>query len=128
MQRTEKLIETGQKIFKTLITTAKKSCEKIKIASNVFYQPNNYRASLEYNVQVARELIKQVWVQERLRPPSVSEIKYTYRKIPEYANISYFYSLPQKEWIGLGIFSLQVYGFFKIGEIIGKRHIVGYKL
>ncbi|EMR10574.1 hypothetical protein PNEG_01279 [Pneumocystis murina B123] len=128
MQRTAKLVETGQKIFKTLITKTKKSCEKIKTASNVFYQPNNYRVLFEYNAQVARELIKQVWIQERLKPPSVAEIKYTYRKIPQYTNISYFYSLSQKEWIRLGIFSLQVYGFFKIGEIIGRRHIVGYKI
>ncbi|KTW25586.1 hypothetical protein T552_03447 [Pneumocystis carinii B80] len=128
MERTAKLVATGQKIFKTLIIAAKKSCEKIKTSSNVFYQPNNYRVSLEYNVQVAKELIKQVWIQERLRPPSVAEIKYTYREIPKYTNISYFYSLSQKEWIQLGIFSLQVYGFFKIGEIIGRRHIVGYKI
>ncbi|KAF9551890.1 hypothetical protein CPC08DRAFT_714983 [Agrocybe pediades] len=28
----------------------------------------------------------------------------------------------------VGVYGLQAYGIFKIGEIIGRRHVVGYKL
>lgn len=128
MQRTVKLAAASGRILRILKEVTKKGCMKVKAANNFLYGPTDYRASFEYNVRVARELIKQVWVQERLRPPSFAEIEQTYRIIPQYMNLSYFYSLSQKQWIQLGIYSLQVYGFFKVGEILGRRHLVGYKI
>lgn len=28
----------------------------------------------------------------------------------------------------MGIYAVEAYGIFKIGEMIGRRHVVGYKL
>ncbi|KAG5438859.1 hypothetical protein PCK2_000917, partial [Pneumocystis canis] len=104
MEKTAKLVEIGQKALKALLIVARNGQLRIKTLSKVFYErPTDYHASLKYNVQVAQELIKQVWIQERLRPPSFSEIERTYRTFPQYVNISYFRSLSQKELIRLGI-------------------------
>ncbi|KAG4302113.1 hypothetical protein PCANB_001655 [Pneumocystis canis] len=119
----------GQKGLKTLLKIVKNKQFKIKTLNNIFYeQPTDYRASIKYNIQVAQELIKQVWTQEKLRPPSFSEIERTYRTFPQYLNISYFRSLSQEELIRLGIYLIEAYGFFKLGEIIGRRHLIGYKI
>lgn len=32
------------------------------------------------------------------------------------------------EWKKYGIYAIEAYGIMKIGEMIGRRHIVGYKL
>ena len=32
------------------------------------------------------------------------------------------------QWKKVGIYAVEAYGIFKIGEMIGRRHVVGYKL
>jgi len=32
------------------------------------------------------------------------------------------------EWKKVGIYAAEAYGIFKIGEILGRRHLIGYKL
>lgn len=42
---------------------------------------------------------------------------------------SYWRTLLQNgEWKRYGIYALEAYGIFKIGEMIGRRHVVGYSL
>jgi len=90
-----------------------------------------YREPLKYNFAVAREILKQVYVAERLQPPtSLSAIQNAYSTIwARASNPSYWRGVLQSgEWMKLSVYALEAYGIFKIGEIVGRRSLVGYNL
>jgi len=91
----------------------------------------SYREPLVYNLSVGRELLKQVYLAERLQPPtSFSTIQSAYQTLWSRAsNPSYWREILRNgEWQRVGVYALEAYGIFKIGEMIGRRHIVGYKV
>ncbi|TDL25561.1 hypothetical protein BD410DRAFT_717704 [Rickenella mellea] len=91
----------------------------------------SYRQPLTYNLSVGRELLKQVYIAERLQPPtSLSQFTNAYSTIWSRAsNPSYWREVVKNgQWAKIGIYGLEAYGIFKIGEIIGRRHLVGYSL
>ena len=135
--------------------------------------PQAYRAPLWYNLSVAREFLKQVYLAERLQPPTNPQTWSTaYTTLAQRAqNPSYWRGIFKSgEWAKVGIYALEAYGIFKvslhyfigggadaarvgyrsdpcfsstcnlfvqdcsyslflqIGEIIGRRSLVGYKL
>ncbi|GAA5898358.1 hypothetical protein JCM8208_006956 [Rhodotorula glutinis] len=89
-----------------------------------------YREPVVYNAQVAKELAKQVYVAEKMSPPSFAQVSYTFRQFAQNAPKSSF-------WMGMMsngaykrvlIYAVEAYGIFKIGEMVGRRHVVGYAL
>ncbi|BGP54470.1 hypothetical protein JCM8202_001548 [Rhodotorula sphaerocarpa] len=90
----------------------------------------SYKEPVFYNAAVAREVAKQVYVAEKLTPPSFAEASYTFRQFARDApHVSFWRKLYEsgeyKRWL---IYAVEAYGIFKIGEMIGRRHVVGYKL
>ncbi|EJD06755.1 uncharacterized protein FOMMEDRAFT_117677 [Fomitiporia mediterranea MF3/22] len=90
----------------------------------------SYREPIVYNLQVGRELVKQVYIAERLQPPSMSTFQSVYQTLwQRTTNLNYWRELARTgEYKRVGIYALEAYGIFKIGEILGRRHLVGYKL
>jgi len=92
---------------------------------------SSYQGQIFYNLQVARELLKQIYVAERLKPPtSFAEIQQVYRLLwQKGSSITYWREIANNgEWKRIGIYGLEAYGIFHIGEMIGRRHVVGYQL
>ncbi|KAF8583731.1 hypothetical protein K439DRAFT_1347869 [Ramaria rubella] len=90
-----------------------------------------YRAPLSYNLSVARELLKQVYIAERLQPPVNPQTWIdAYSTLAQRArNPSYWREIMRNgEWAKVGLYAVEAYTIFKIGEILGRRHLVGYKL
>lgn len=90
-----------------------------------------YREPVTYNFAVLKELLKQVYIKESLAPPkSLSEITQAYRVLWEQASSVQWWrnALESGEWQKVGIYALEAYGIFHIGEMIGRRSIVGYNL
>jgi len=90
-----------------------------------------YRQPLLYKLSVAREFFKQVYVREGLAPPAdLATIQNTYQTLFARArDINYWRGVAQSgEWAKVGIYGLEAYFIFHIGEMIGRRHIVGYKV
>jgi len=90
-----------------------------------------YREPLMYNLSVAREILKQVYVAESLAPPtSFSTITSAYQTLwARASNPGYWREiLKNGDWQRVGVYAVEAYGIFKIGEILGRRHLVGYKL
>ncbi|KAJ9477737.1 ATP synthase subunit g, mitochondrial [Pseudozyma hubeiensis] len=90
-----------------------------------------YSEPIKYNLQVASNIAKQVYIAESLAPPtSVNSITSAYRHI--YSKISdktYWTQLLTKgTWKQVGIYAVEAYGIFTIGEMVGRRSLVGYKL
>lgn len=118
-----------------------------------------YRQPLIYNAEVARELLKQVYIAERLQPPSsfaaitdAYSILWGRAKNPQYWRDL----LTTGEWARVAVYAVEAYTVFKVsssfsfsiilpfflsfwfhdadsvrkqvGEIIGRRHLIGYKL
>ncbi|TCD61820.1 hypothetical protein EIP91_007865 [Steccherinum ochraceum] len=91
----------------------------------------SYRQPLVYNFSVAREFLKQVYVAERLQPPtSVHTITNAYSTIWSRAsNPQYWREIARSgEWAKVGVYAVEAYGIYKVGEIIGRRSLVGYNL
>jgi len=84
-----------------------------------------------YNLAVAREVLKQVYIRESLAPPtSVSAFTSTYSMLWANArNPAYWREIARTgEWARVGIYGLEAYFVFHIGEMIGRRSLVGYNL
>ncbi|KAJ7512726.1 mitochondrial ATP synthase g subunit-domain-containing protein [Mycena galericulata] len=88
------------------------------------------RKSFLYNFAVAREIVKQVYRAELQPPKDVATVRTAYETLYRRAtDASYWRSIVQNGEIAkVGIYALEAYGIFKIGEIIGRRKIVGYPL
>jgi len=128
--------ETAQNAYSTAQKQAEKALEGAKqvgqsVGGRIGKMMGSYREPLMYDLAVARELLKQIYVAEKLAPPtSFAEIRSAYSTIFERArHVSFWRDMLQTgEWIKLGIYGLEAYGIYKIGEMIGRRSIVGYKL
>lgn len=99
----------------------------------------SYAEPIVYNLKVAGSLAKQVYIAEKLAPPtSLSQIAAAYRQIwTTVSNPSWWtHSLPAGDWRKVMVYGVEALGIFSIGEMvrmhdshqIGKRKIVGYKI
>lgn len=76
-----------------------------------------YREPLVYNLQVAREVLKQIYVAERLQLPSASAVQNAYSTLWSRAsNPSYWTRdfLRNGDMLKVGIYGLEAYGVFKV--------------
>lgn len=76
-----------------------------------------YRQPLTYNLTVARELLKQVYVAERMQPPtSVNTVLNAYSTIwARVTNPTYWREIVRSgDWAKIGIYALEAYGIFKV--------------
>ncbi|TFK64261.1 hypothetical protein BDN72DRAFT_846741 [Pluteus cervinus] len=90
----------------------------------------SYKQPILYNLAVGRELAKLVYRAEGLQPPSLNTIQSVYASIWSSASNVQFWrnSVASGEIARLGVYGLQAYGIFKIGEIVGRRSLIGYNL
>ncbi|KAI0750303.1 mitochondrial ATP synthase g subunit-domain-containing protein [Daedaleopsis nitida] len=90
----------------------------------------SYREPLGYNFAVFREVLKQVYVAERLQPPPISAFSSVYSSLWAQARSPQYWRnlLRSGDLTKVGIYALEAYGIFKIGEIIGRRSLVGYNI
>ncbi|KAI6035731.1 mitochondrial ATP synthase g subunit-domain-containing protein [Pisolithus marmoratus] len=91
----------------------------------------SYRQPLLYNLSVARELLKQIYIAESLAPPrSFSTVFDAYSTLwTRVRDVGYWRTiLSNGEWARVGVYAVEAYGIFKIGEILGRRNLVGYDL
>jgi F-type H+-transporting ATPase subunit g len=75
-----------------------------------------YRAPITYNLSVARELLKHIYVAERLQPPTVAELKTAYsmvlQRLSSPAAIREIFSSGQG--LRIGIYAAEAYGIFSV--------------
>ncbi|PPQ69278.1 hypothetical protein CVT25_005935 [Psilocybe cyanescens] len=90
----------------------------------------SYRQPLLYNLAVTKEVLKQIYVKEGLQPPNIAAVKSAYASLwSQVSNPALAGNLLKSGELGrVGVYGLQAYGIYKIGEIIGRRSLVGYKL
>lgn len=90
-----------------------------------------YREPITYNSQVFINVLKTVYKRENLAPPSsLDQITSAYRTLFDRAkSLPYWQNLYRTgEYKKVAVGAAEVYGIFKIGEILGRRSLVGYKV
>ncbi|KDN42622.1 hypothetical protein K437DRAFT_248919 [Tilletiaria anomala UBC 951] len=91
----------------------------------------SYSEPAVYNLKVAGSIAKQVYQAERLAPPSsIEQITSAYKTLWSRASDAGYWAkfVSSGEWKKAGIYAIEALGIFTIGEMIGRRSIVGYKL
>ncbi|KAI0071252.1 hypothetical protein K474DRAFT_1712621 [Panus rudis PR-1116 ss-1] len=128
-KKAEEAFATAQKYACQAVETGKKFLGPVgEKAGNLL---GSYRQPLLYNLSVAREFLKQVYVAERLQPPtSLNAFTSAYAQIWSRASNPQFWreAVRSGDIAKLSLYAVEAYGIFKIGEIIGRRSLVGYKL
>ncbi|KIJ91747.1 hypothetical protein K443DRAFT_685758 [Laccaria amethystina LaAM-08-1] len=131
--------ESTQKKAQDTLASAQKNASKLWESSKKYLDPltekagqmlGSYKQPLLYNLSVTKEVLKQIYVAEALQPPTLSAVRQAYESI--------WYQVSRSGALGklvrdgevarVGIYGLQAYGIFKIGEIVGRRSLVGYDL
>ncbi|PWZ01024.1 hypothetical protein BCV70DRAFT_216340 [Testicularia cyperi] len=124
--------QTAEKAGSALDTYAKKAQELGgPVVKRVEGLLGGYSEPIKYNLSVAGSVAKQVYVAEGLAPPtSLNTIVSAYRQIWAKASDKTYWAqlLTKGEWRKFGIYAVEAYGIFTIGEMIGRRSLVGYKL
>ncbi|KAF7966735.1 hypothetical protein HWV62_37259 [Athelia sp. TMB] len=117
--------ETAQKKAQDALGGAQKSAEQLWASAKKLLGPvgekagnmlGSYRDPLVYNVKVTRELLKQVYLAERLQPPtSLSTIQSAYKTIWTRASNPAYWREAAKtgELAKVGVYAVEAYGIFK---------------
>lgn len=104
-------------------------------AANLVDSIQGYVSKTVYWSKVSAELGKQVWLKEKLSPPSIQEIQSIYQTIYTqgfyYAQrpvefLSILKSLDKNFAINSAAYLVQFAGLFALGEAIGRRKLIGY--
>ncbi|KAF9049098.1 mitochondrial ATP synthase g subunit-domain-containing protein [Panaeolus papilionaceus] len=131
--------DAAQKKAQDAFASAQKNAEKVwetvqkllgPVGEKAGQMLGSYKQPLVYNFAVVKELVKQVYVAEGLKPPTLSAVRAAYAEIwTQLTTAGFARRITQNgEWAQVGIYGLQAYGIYKIGEIIGRRSIVGYNI
>ncbi|ODV82787.1 hypothetical protein CANARDRAFT_30578 [[Candida] arabinofermentans NRRL YB-2248] len=92
-----------------------------------------------YWSKVTLELGKQIYIKEGLAPPSVAELQSVYQSVYKQllsiakapkpfldSSVAYVKTISKDEGLRYGAYFIQIVGLFSLGEMIGRRQIVGY--
>ncbi|KAF8956174.1 mitochondrial ATP synthase g subunit-domain-containing protein [Flammula alnicola] len=131
--------ESTQKKAQDALSAAQKNAGKFLESAKKFLEPvgdkagqllGSYKQPLYYNFAVTKEIFKQIYVKEGLQPPTLADFRYAYSSLwSQVSKPALVGNLVKSGDLGrVGIYGLQAYGIFKIGEIIGRRSVVGYNV
>lgn len=88
------------------------------------FPPPAYREPVAYNLAVIREIGKQVYIAEKLAPPTNPQaIRDAYEEFYRKASDASWWRsiLESGDWKRIALYALEAYGIFTIGEMIGRR-------
>ncbi|SCW04373.1 LAFE_0H12090g1_1 [Lachancea fermentati] len=88
-----------------------------------------------YYSKVAAEVSKQVYLKEGLQPPSVADFQSVYTQLYKQTlglvlkpkdSLAVFKNVQKNDILRYGSYGIQLAGLYSLGEIIGRRKVVGY--
>ncbi|KAK9763819.1 hypothetical protein K7432_009191 [Basidiobolus ranarum] len=86
----------------------------------------NMTGSLGYNFRVAKEIAKQVYVKEGLAPPTTAQFNQAKEQFQRSLDWTIIRELTLKQVAQKAVIGVEIAGFFFIGEVIGRRNLIGY--
>ncbi|KIK50894.1 hypothetical protein GYMLUDRAFT_234429 [Collybiopsis luxurians FD-317 M1] len=127
-KKAQEVLSSTQQTASKAFDSAKKMAGPLgETAANLL---GSYQQPVLYNLAVFREIVKHVYRAEGLSPPSVETVRSAYKTLWSNATSVAFWqkAVNSGEILRIGIYGLEAYGIFKIGEMVGRRSIIGYKL
>uniref|UniRef100_A0A1D1XZ47 ATP synthase subunit g, mitochondrial n=1 Tax=Anthurium amnicola TaxID=1678845 RepID=A0A1D1XZ47_9ARAE len=85
------------------------------------------RELIVYDAKVLNEIAKEVYTKESLGPPNGVQISEAWENLKS-IRWKHITELNPRDYIRIGIRSVEVAGFFALGEIIGRFSIIGYNV
>lgn len=91
-----------------------------------------------YYGKIGIELSKQVYHKEKLQPPNLDTFKHIYGQFYKdslhywnnpnelYLRLNKVKKIEKDDFIKVGAIGVQLVGFYSVGEILGRRKLVGY--
>ncbi|RDB20874.1 ATP synthase subunit g, mitochondrial [Hypsizygus marmoreus] len=132
-------VEATQKKAQEALASAQQTAGRVWESTKKLWEPagqkfgqllGSYKQPLQYNLAVTREVLKQIYVAEGLQPPTLAAVREAYATIWTRAiSPAYWRGIAQSgELVKVGIYGVEAYTIFKVGEIVGRRSLVGYDL
>ena len=125
------ILAQNKDMDRSIVLTFSSSFVLNALACAAGFAHTGYSEPIKYNLSVAGSIAKQVYVAESLAPPtSLHTITSAYRQLWSKATDRSYWSqlLTNGDWKKLAIYAVEAYGIFTIGEMIGRRSLVGYKI
>lgn len=104
-------------------------------AAGIASKAQTYTTKTFYYSKVVGELSKQVYLKEGLQPPAISDFQSVYTKLYKQAldlalkprqSLSLFKNIQKDSVLKYGAYGVQLAGLYSLGEVIGRRKVVGY--
>ncbi|KAI9296450.1 hypothetical protein K502DRAFT_323788 [Neoconidiobolus thromboides FSU 785] len=81
-----------------------------------------------YNSKVGIEVAKEVYKREHMAPPTSQQLQQAKEQLKNIATPEYIRNLSMTHVYTAAYYGTQIYGFFLVGEIIGRMSLVGYSV
>lgn len=137
---TQKVSETASSVASKASTQASAAASKATAAassvasrvSSVSSGVAGMREPITYWSKVAGQVAKQIYQAEKMSPPSMAQVESTARSVFKSLSTGQFVNaikgMSQKDAVKLGVDGLTIYGFFVVGEMVGRRHVSFFTL
>ncbi|KAG0371949.1 hypothetical protein BGX24_000947 [Mortierella sp. AD032] len=90
------------------------------------------RGPVLYNVKVAGQVAKQVYIREGMAPPSGAQFQTArdaaLKFIWDARQAKTWRTISKTQYLNAGLVAAEAYVFFMVGEIIGRRNLIGYNV
>ncbi|BFZ54934.1 hypothetical protein PYCC9005_001971 [Savitreella phatthalungensis] len=131
---TEKASELSTKAQEQAKAAANKASSALSgaasTASNQLGRLGGLQEPIVYWSKVVGQLAKQVYMKEGMSPPSGSQVEQVYKQLFNAAKSGNFVeqarNVKTSSLLKLAADGIVIYGFYTVGEMIGRRHVVGY--
>ncbi|KAG2223330.1 hypothetical protein INT45_008987 [Circinella minor] len=87
---------------------------------------NALQKPVVYNTKVAVEIAKQVYTKEGMAVPTGEQFAQAQQTLQKSFNMSTLKNLTIRDVAKGGIVAAELYTFFLVGEIVGRRNLIGY--
>ncbi|KAI7905693.1 mitochondrial ATP synthase g subunit-domain-containing protein [Cokeromyces recurvatus] len=100
----------------------------ISCAQNYLNKLIALQKPIVYNTKVAVEVAKQVYKKEGMAFPTGAQFSEAQQTLQNNLKISNLKNLTSADVVKGGVVLAEIYTFFLIGEIVGRRNLVGYNV
>ncbi|KAJ1968988.1 ATP synthase subunit G atp20 [Dispira parvispora] len=124
---TQEVLEKS-KVFanKAITTVGAQTNSLVRTAQSVPPKINGFVDCTLYWSRVTKEIAKEVYKKEDLAPPSLADYSAARKQLEDLFKSEALKKLTRDDLIKAAVVGIEIAGFFWIGEIIGRRSLVGY--
>ena len=79
-------------------------------------------------LRITKYVAREVYRREHLQPPKLDQWPQARSELYSYLKWDYIRGMRREDWLRVGVVGVELVGFFCIGEVVGRRNLVGYAL